>query len=286
MDYPQVTSLMEGFLEPTNYGFGELLGQPISRFPSGLHIIRGLHRGTPDAYDCLDAAILTKERLQQGGIASKICEGVEDLGIMRAHFYNELEDGTAVDLTPPHKLIGAKHKKVRILPQETIDVNMNADAILIGQGPLILGYRDEGNGRTYLSTLGSIGHISKLDELMALELGKPVKIYVGCETYEFVEGIPQHGFGISFIVDKAGLIKKFGFDRLEHYSREKSEDLFQPGLVIPKESAFSLSYDEHGELVTTDIEKMSVRDLYEIAVSNLDVVRSYLINSIGVQDEE
>jgi len=198
MDKERVRSILTGFLKPENYGYQNSFVNPIWLSRQG-HYLTGINRWDKTKFDCFAGSVLAQQRLQEEGINSELCRGVDEAGIFHGrHFFNRLPDGTIVDPSPLYRLFGADHQVLETIEAKTILEGMKGNALPIGIGVYPFRFVTKGNN-SYLSLLGSYHCKSPgedKDILIKTEL--PPTVNVTFMTYVIENGEATSLFVLSY----------------------------------------------------------------------------------------
>lgn len=280
----QVPEIMDGYLNPANYGYGSLFRRMVYVFIVGKHKIAVNGKPTTSNYDCLDAAILTQERLQKNGIPSTIWEGVDEQGIWEKHYFAVLSDGTPVDPTPPNKLIGANHIKTKELTLEEIGSEESRRTLTIGGIQHPLRYYDEGNGRAYLTKLGASQLLSPAEDLYLFKQNEPNVFIVDYDATELVDGVPTRAYAVRLYVDKTAVEKLRREGKLE--SSNNLFYLLETGIIKAWSYGVGLSPSGIGKSDKRKIRLEDVADMKAVAVRDLETVITFTMNLLHPMSEK
>ena len=201
-----IKKILSGVLDPSNYGYLSYLSKPVHRRGKNSKFV-GIRKAQPKAFDCLDAAIIAQDKLREHGMSSNIWRGFDEAGFWDGgHYFNVLEEGGIVDLTPPFPLVGAKHGAISQFRQHAVKKHKKITEHILGKGlfPVSCGYE---MGNFYLTIVGAQELNSEKVDRLAAESNIENRFTVQYNVVMFSNGKASRDYIHKIQVDRTHSLK-------------------------------------------------------------------------------
>ena len=273
--------LLDGLLDPFNYGYASVFIQPGNINPNGQYSVP-VRRANPDCFDCVDSSIMGMDKLREYGIDSEIWVGMDEMKVWRDHYFLVTEDDETVDLTPLFPTEGAKHKRRERLNRDEIEELRNSDSIIFTEcNGLLFLYYSPSEDISYVSRIGVLSLQCPEDEIKSIQNGETAFTEVFYEIDEIVQRTPIRQYALSYRIDKKDLYEIVSPIKSIRKQGMNFSLLEEMGIVEISEDGFRLPLQDPKMAESHKVGVENVVDLREFAEQNdMQDFRQFVVNTV------